>query len=100
MTDYRPKTRFEKAQIMYDLFGKDEGHLCRDCCHRKVYEYSKTYAKCEVFSTSHSQQTDWGSLQYACGLFNKPTDKRDIFKESGFRGRRAKKEELQPETLF
>ena len=101
MTDKRPKTRLEKAQIMYELFGKDEKHVCRDCIHRKTYEYSKTYAKCEVFSTSHSQQTDWGSLQCACGLFNKPTEKRDIFIESGFyNSRRRKHEELQSETLF
>lgn len=92
-------TRQEKVQIMYDRFGKDVLHLCRDCCHRIVREYSGRYAKCECFSTSHCETTDWGSLQSACGLFNKETDVRDVFKHSDEYGRKPKAE-LQPETLF
>ena len=101
MTDHAPLTKLEKLEVMHRLFGKDEKHQCKDCCHRIVHEYSKKYAKCEVFSTSHSVTTDWGSLQCACGLWNKETDKRNVFiSESGLYRKQKQKVELQPETLF
>ena len=89
-------TRLEKAEIMYSLFGKTEGQVCKNCNHVVRNEKTKTYPKCECYGLSSSEATDFPMLVTACGLFNKETDVRDIYK-----GNRPKqKTELQPETLF
>ena len=88
-------TKKQKAERMYARFGKDEKHQCRDCCHRYVRKFQHDYAKCEVYSDSASEASDWGSLQPACGLWNKETDLRNVFF-----GSPSKREEQQSETLF
>ena len=89
----------EKLQLMHERFGKDPDHICRDCMHRMIKSMSRDYAKCEVFGISGGPGTDWGSLQTACGLYNKKTDLRDLFLPTRG-GSRKKNTELQPETLF
>ena len=90
-------TRTEKLEIMHNLFGITEGRICRDCSHIVTNDRSKRYNKCECYGLSMSEATDFPVLQTACGLFNRETDVRDIYK-----GNRPvkKKAELQPETLF
>ena len=90
-------TKAEKIEIMYRLFGKCEGRLCRDCSHVVKNEMGRTYNKCECYGLSSSEATDFPMRVTACGLFNKETDVRDIYK--GNRPSRPKAE-LQPETLF
>ena len=91
------RTRLEKAEIMYKLFGICQGHICKDCCHMTGHQRDRSFNKCEVYGYSHSEATDFGVYQQACGLFNKETDQRDIYLR--FINRKPKAE-LQPETLF
>ena len=93
-------TTKEKAEHMYQHFGKCEGHQCRECMHFRGYEYSKTYFKCKVFGDTGSQATDWGATLVACGLFNKETTLKNIWLADNRWFPHKKKEELQPETLF
>ena len=90
-------TRAEKLEIMHSIFGVTEGKQCKDCCHRICNERSRTYNKCECYGLSLSEATDFGVYQTACGLFNKETDVRDVYKRNT---KRHKKIELQEETLF
>lgn len=90
-------TKSEKAQIMYERFGKTPGCICRDCCHMVGRSSNRKYNKCEVYGSSSSEATDFGIFQQACGMYNKETDIRDIYKENI---RRKPKGEIQPETLF
>ena len=58
-----------KAELMYRLFGKADGH-CRDCEHLVVYKHhDKTVRKCEVYGDTRSEATDWAGKYDACGLF-------------------------------
>ena len=89
-------TKIEKLEIMHRLFGKTEGAICRNCNHVVKNERDRTYNKCECYGLSCSEATDFPMLFTACGLFNKETDVRNIYKGN----RPSKKTELQPETLF
>ena len=90
-------TKTEKIEVMYRLFGKTEGKICRDCCHMVTNSRQRNFNKCECYGLSCSEATDFPMRQTACGLFNKQTDVRDIYK--GNRPNKPKAE-LQPETLF
>lgn len=90
-------TKLEKIEIMYRNFGKTEGEICRNCFHVVKNEMGKTYNKCECYGLSSSEATDFPMMVTACGLFNKETDVKDIYK--GNRPHKPKSE-LQPETLF
>ena len=97
-------TTVQKVQMMHRKFGKDEEHICRDCQHRIVYEFGKSYAKCVVFGDNRSPNTDWGSWCMACGLFNKDTELRDVFLDDNGRivfAKTPRREHFeQEETLF
>ncbi len=88
--------KLEKVEIMYRLFGKTEGEICKHCNHVVRNEKAKTFNKCECFGLSSSEATDFPMMVTACGLFNKETDVRNIYKGN----RPNKQTELQPETLF
>ena len=62
--------------MMYSIFGIDESHKCRECCHFGMYQRGNhSYSKCGVYGISHSVATDWNGRKAACGYFNKPYDK-------------------------
>ena len=58
-----------KIERMWFFFGKKDGRKCKDCCHFKGEKGS--YKKCELYSKSHSEASDWLMSYDACGLFNK-----------------------------
>ena len=62
-----------KIDLMHRIFGKCEGHTCRECSNlaEGVY-HSKTLRKCKVYGMTHSEASDWAKRWLACGQFNKP----------------------------
>lgn len=62
-----------KAIIAYakliQIHGNTEGRKCKDCDHLLVKSYGNRYFKCELFSQSSSQSTDWRANWNACGKF-------------------------------
>ena len=70
----------KKIEKMYHLFGKCEGHKCKECNRLKKYEtYNyKKYYKCLNYGNSNSEATDWKINNMACGMFNKETEKEVI----------------------
>lgn len=90
-------TKAERLEIMHSLFGVAEGRICKNCSHRVCNERARSYGKCEVYGISASEATDFGAYQTACGLYNKDTDIRDIYKRNV---KRQTKSEPQRETLF
>lgn len=61
-----------KIDLMHKMFGKTE-QVCKECDHFLRVRYrGKLYRKCEVYSVSYSEASDWNASYQACGLFNKP----------------------------
>ena len=58
-----------KNEAMYSLFGKEEGKHCKDCPYLVRKEFGRVYYKCEIYSTSNSEASDWRKSWTACGLF-------------------------------
>lgn len=62
-----------KIDLMHRLFGKAEGHTCRECNNIVKEEYhGRTYTKCKVYGQTMSAASDWVQRYQACGMFNKP----------------------------
>lgn len=65
----------KKIQLMYELFGKEYGKHCRDCCHFcREWTNTRSVFKCDVYGRSSSEATDWAGKYNACGMFGKPWD--------------------------
>jgi hypothetical protein len=65
-----------KIQLMHKMYGQNTAHKCEECCNFVVKKYSRTYFKCERYSTGASESSDWARRWTACGMFNHPmTDK-------------------------
>ena len=61
-----------KIEAMHDLYGRAPG-ICGDCDHFSIQCWrSRSYFKCEAYSTSCSEASDWRKHYIACGLLNKP----------------------------
>lgn len=60
---------------MYELFGKNEQHKCKECCN--LLGGVNQYRKCRYYGVSASESTDWALSWNACGLFNR-TDYKGI----------------------
>ena len=61
-----------KIVAMHKLFGTSPGK-CSECDHFTVQAWrSRVYFKCEAYSTSCSEASDWRKYYPVCGLFNKP----------------------------
>lgn len=60
-----------KIELMYQQFGKCEGHVCKECSNLKYNFYDKKYYKCSVYGNSNAESTDWRVRDTACGMFNK-----------------------------
>ena len=58
-----------KQQLMYALFGKEDGHKCRECKHLDAVP--GYYKKCRLYGNSASEATDWALSWDACGMLNK-----------------------------
>ena len=61
-----------KIVAMHKLFGTSPG-TCSECDHFTVQAWrSRVYFKCEAYSTSCSEASDWRKYYPACGLYCKP----------------------------
>lgn len=70
----------KKIDLMHYMYGKEDG-ICKSCSHLvENYNRSNKYYKCEVYGETHSDATDWRLKYPACGLFNKETDHRNVYK--------------------
>lgn len=67
-----------KIDLMHAKFGKTPYKTCEDCCYFRLHIYNRVYFKCEVYGDSSSEATDWRKGYPACGLYNKPTNVRNI----------------------
>lgn len=71
-----------KIDIMYQLFGKTDGHCCRECSNLVEGRYhDKILRKCKVYGMTHSEASDWVKRYQACGMFNKPWNKEPIIRQ-------------------
>ena len=69
-----------KIDAMHRTYGMNENHQCRDCCNLIGGDYrGKRYYKCKVYGISRSEATDWRLKYTACGAFNIPADKLDVW---------------------
>lgn len=62
----------DRIKLMHKLFGIDEEHQCKTCCHLKKRTMKRSYNKCEAYGISASSATDFRQKWTACGLYNKP----------------------------
>lgn len=86
----------DNLEYMQRRFGKTDKGCCRECCHCLMKQVNGVFYKCEVYGYSNSVATDFPVTFFGCGLFNKETSLRNVYKE-----RKGKsKEELQKEMLF
>lgn len=64
-----------KHEAMYQVYGKDNIHICKECCNFRMHEMrSKRVSKCDAYGVTCSEATDWNGRKTACGLFNTPFD--------------------------
>jgi hypothetical protein len=63
--DIAPKS----LRTMHMRYGATEGRSCGECCHFYKRRYSKVYFKCELYSDSKSEASDWRKKWQACGKF-------------------------------
>lgn len=61
----------KKNELMRQLFGACEGHVCKECSNFTTGRYTdKTLRKCRVYGLTHSEASDWAGRWPACGMFN------------------------------
>ena len=58
-------------QVMYDLFGRDEKHKCKECSNLERLREGSSRFKCKVWGYSASSASDFRKKWDACGKFNK-----------------------------
>ena len=72
--------KVRKIEAMHRRFGQCNGKQCRDCCHMISGDYhGRRYQKCNLYGVSRSEATDWRLSYPACGAFNVPDDKLDVY---------------------
>lgn len=79
-------TYVKKIDMMHSMFGRIEGHSCKECSNLRGSPGD--YYKCNVYGSSFSESTDWVQKWTACGLFNKDYDGipiKEIVKRQGRR---------------
>ena len=70
-----------KIDLMHRLFGKCSGHTCKECSNlEKIYANDRPLSKCKVYGITRSEASDWVQRNEACGMFNRPWDKRPIIR--------------------
>lgn len=70
-----------KIDLMHRQFGKTEGHTCRECNNLvKYYANTKPVSKCKIYGETNSEASDWVQRYQACGMFNKPWDKKPVIR--------------------
>lgn len=66
------KLNGRKIEAMHSMYGTAHG-TCGDCDHLSLCGWrSRSYYKCEAYSESRSEASDWRIHYAACGLFNQP----------------------------
>ena len=87
----------KKNDLMRQLFGACEGHVCKECSNFTTGRYmGMILRKCQVYG----QASDWAGRWPACGMFNKEYTGRPII-EMRCGGGRKPPEQLENQiTLF
>lgn len=67
----------KKIEKMHYLFGKIEGHKCKECSRLICVPglNGKRFYKCLNYGQSNTESTDWRLSYTACGLLNKEIEK-------------------------
>lgn len=67
----------KKIEKMHYLFGKIEGHKCKECSRLICVPglNGKRFYKCLNYGQSNAESTDWRLSYEACGMFNKEVNK-------------------------
>lgn len=61
-----------KIKLMHELFGKGPDASCKGCSNiLRIRWHDKSYRKCSVYGTTHSDATDWCVSYPACGMYCK-----------------------------
>lgn len=69
-----------KITAMHEMYGYSNNQ-CANCKHFKTYNWrGRNYFKCAIYGDSNSEATDWRKSYIACGLFNKDTNEKKIYK--------------------
>ena len=64
-----------KIDAMYDVYGCNEGAICKDCCNLIKLECgNKRVYKCKAYGITSSEASDWRLRNVSCGLYNMPFD--------------------------
>ena len=80
---------------MHEMFGYSNNQ-CANCKHLITYNWrDRNYFKCEVYGDSNSEATDWRKKYIACGLFNKDTQEKDIYKRLWHKPKKPKDEQIE-----
>lgn len=63
-----------KHDLMYELYGTDTAHICKDCCNfcHCIARSGRRWSKCAVYGVSWCNSTDWNGKKAACGRFDIP----------------------------
>lgn len=70
-----------KIDLMHRVFGKCEGHICKECSNLWSGLYhDRRLKKCEVYGMTHSEASDWAQKYEACGMFNRDYDGEPIIR--------------------
>lgn len=64
-----------KHNAMYELYGIDTDHICRNCCNFEKHRVgNKTVSKCKLYGVTGSSASDWNGRKTACSRFNDSTE--------------------------
>lgn len=75
------KQEIKRLDLMYSLFGRCDGEMCRDCENFKKYRTHRMIYKCAIYGISNSKASDWRLMYKACGMFNKPYNGESILEQ-------------------
>ena len=62
----------KRIDLMYSLFGRCDGKMCKDCIHFRGYRTHRMIYKCKVYGVTNSKASDWRLMYKACGMYNMP----------------------------
>lgn len=74
------KEQIEKCQtidvpkrmlVMYQLYGQEKDHKCKECEFLQARAFANTYYKCLKSKVTSGPATDWRVNWMACGRFKK-----------------------------
>lgn len=65
----------KRMLVMYQVYGQDKEHKCKECTFLEVRAFANTYYKCQKSKVTAGPATDWRVNWMACGQFKKAEEK-------------------------